>query len=65
MIATVSGVDKAKLEGLARSGVVVAWQLHKQILQGKFILNHKTGLGTLTISGMYVPVQSVSWSNEL
>ena len=38
MIATV-GADQAK-GGLASSGVVVAWQLHKQILQGKFILNH-------------------------
>ena len=24
------------------SGEVVAWQLHKQIIQGKLILNHKT-----------------------
>ena len=63
MIATV-GADQAK-GGLAGSLVVVAWQLHKQILQGKFILNHKTGLWTLTISGMYVAVQSVIVTSSL
>ena len=62
MIATV-GADQAK-GGLAGSLVVVAWQLHKQILQGKFILNHQAASSvewTLSISGMYV--QSVSPMN--